>query len=210
MLELWGEPRAANVQKPIWYLREIDVPVALRGLSFDGDLARDTVYLKIRGAEASPVLRDGNYILWEGNSIVRYLADCYGNGRFYANEPARRADIDRWMDYQLSTIRPPLHGLLRSDLDTNGVARAARQLAEAMAPLEATLANQPYLTGDDFTIADIPTGINAFRWQILDIERPSSPAIEAWVARLRARPAFAATILPPTDTSVAVRALAGA
>lgn len=201
MLELWGNERAANVQKVIWYLREAELAYELRGLEFSGSL-RDETYLRIRGAAASPVLRDGDFVLWEGNAIVRYLADRYADCRYYSRDPARRADIDRWMDYQLSTIRPPLHAMLRDGLDAEAVKRNARKLAEAMEPLEATLAASDYVAGESFTIGDIPAGINAWRWQRLAIERPPAPNIDAWVERLKARPAFAA-IVPPVGTSVA-------
>jgi glutathione S-transferase len=110
------------------------------------------------------------------------------------------------MDFQLSTIRPPLHALLRDVLDSRAVQRNAEKLAHTMEPVEATLATQPYLAGDAFTIGDIPVGINAYRWHLLDVPRPPSPAIDAWLERLRARPAFAAAIRPPADTNVALRA----
>ncbi|MGA2394262.1 MAG: glutathione S-transferase family protein [Candidatus Lustribacter sp.] len=204
LLEVWGVETAANVQKVIWCLRELGRPYVARGVGFDGGTPRDAVYLRVRGDAASPVLRDGAFVLWEGNAIVRYLVERYGDGSLYPRDLAARADIDRWMDYQLSTIRPPLHALLRASLGAPDVARQARNLAAAMEPLEATLATQPYLAGATFTIADIPTGINAWRWQILDVERPPAPAIDAWIERLQARPAFAA-IRPPADTSVALR-----
>jgi glutathione S-transferase len=111
----------------------------------------------------------------------------------------------RRMDYQLSTIRPPLHAMLRDRLDARAIARNAAKLAEAMEPVEAALTSRPFLAGDAFTIGDIPVGINAYRWFLLDIERPESPAIEAWVDRLKARPAFAKAVVPPGNPNVALR-----
>jgi len=204
-LEVWGLETAANVQKVTWFLRELGLPFVARGLGYTGGPVRDDVYLRVRGAEASPVLKDGNFVLWEGNAIVRYLALRYDGAAFYPADLQQRADIDRWMDFQLSTIRPPLHALLRDALDPNAVARNGKKLAEAMEPVEATLATQPFLAGDAFTIGDIPVGINAYRWHLLDVPRPPSPAIDAWLERLYARPAFAAAIVPPAHTSVALR-----
>ena len=165
----------------------------------------DAAYLALNPNHKVPTLVDGDFILWEGNAIVRYLAQRYGGAAFYPADLQRRADIDRWMDFQLSTIRPPLHALLRDALDPNAVARNAKKLAEAMEPVEATLATQPYLAGETFTIGDIPVGINAYRWHLIDVPRPPSPAIDAWLERLYARPAFTAAVVPPAHPSVALR-----
>jgi glutathione S-transferase len=204
-LQVWGTETAANVQKVTWFLRELGLPFTPRGIGYNGGAARDDVYLRVRGGEASPVLKDGDFVLWEGNAIVRYLALRYDGLAFYPEDIRMRADIDRWMDFQLSTIRPPLHALLRDTVDPKAIARHGAKLAEAMEPVEATLAHQKYLAGESFTIGDIPVGINAYRWHLLDIPRPPSPAIDAWLQRLYARPAFAAAIVPPANTSVALR-----
>jgi glutathione S-transferase len=204
-IEVWGLETAANIQKVTWFLRELGLPFTAHGLGYTGGATRDDVYLKVRGGEASPVFKVGDFVLWEGNAIVRYLALRYDGAAFYPDDLQKRADIDRWMDFQLSTIRPPLHALLRDKLDPKAVARNGEKLAEAMEPVEATLATQPYLAGETFTIGDIPVGINAYRWHLMDVPRPPSPAIDAWLQRLYSRPAFIASIVPPAGTSVALR-----
>ena len=201
-LELWGADSAANVQKVIWFLKELDRPFVLKGMGFPSATGRERAYLRIRDVRSSPVLQDGELVLWEANAIVRYLADRYGDGSFYAREPAARADADRWMDYQLSTIRGPLHALIREELDSAKVADRARLLAEAMEPVEETLRMQKYLAGNAFSIGDIPVGITVYRWSVLDVPKPPAPAIDAWLARLSARPAFIATVRPPAGGHV--------
>jgi glutathione S-transferase len=206
VLDVWGTASAANVQKVTWFLEEIGQPYVCHGVGYPAPDPLDAVYLKVRGGEASPILKDGDLVLWEGNATIRYLAERYAPGKFYPAHLAARADVDRWMDFQLSTIRPPLHAMLRDRLDAGAVARNAAKLAEAMEPVEAALAKRAYLAGDAFTIGDIPVGINAYRWFLLDIERPPSPAVEAWVERLKARPAFQKTVVPPAHANVAFRA----
>jgi len=206
VLDVWGTASAANVQKVIWFLEEIGKPYAAHGVGYAGSDPLDAVYLKVRGGEASPILKDGELVLWEGNAVIRYLAERYAPGQFYPAALAARADVDRWMDYQLSTIRPPLHAMLRDRLEPAAVKRNAAKLAEAMEPVETALARRAYLAGDAFTIGDIPVGINAYRWLLLEVERPASPAIEAYVERLKGRPAFRKAIIPPANANVALRA----
>jgi glutathione S-transferase len=70
------------------------------------------------------------------------------------------------------------------------VAKSAAACAALMAMLDAQLARQPYLSGEAFGLADIPMGTYAHTWFSLPIARPSLPHVEAWMERLRTRPAF--------------------
>jgi len=59
-----------------------------------------------------------------------------------------------------------------------------------MTILDQALSGQPYVAGQSFTMADIPLGLAAFRWYNLEMERAAMPNIDAWFARLSARPAM--------------------
>jgi glutathione S-transferase len=83
-----------------------------------------------------------------------------------------------------------VHVLMRGSPDAAEVARVSRNIADAMQVVEKALERRDYLAGSDFTVGDIPLGIMAFRWSILDVNKPLMPAIDAWFGRLRARPAF--------------------
>jgi glutathione S-transferase len=56
--------------------------------------------------------------------------------------------------------------------------------------LERNLENKAYMTGEAFTMGDIPIGCEVQRWMRVPIERPKLPNVEAWFARLRARTAY--------------------
>jgi glutathione S-transferase len=94
---------------------------------------------------------------------------------------------------------------LRADLTAAQLADHARSLAAALDPLEGALADRPFLAGENFTVADIPLGINTYRWFLLDVERPPVPHIEAWYQRLRARPAFITHVVPPAKVKVELK-----
>ena len=53
-----------------------------------------------------------------------------------------------------------------------------------------------YVAGDDFTLADIVLGLSLHRWLHSPIQRVEWPALTAYYARLKQRPAFAAWSLP--------------
>ena len=80
MLELWGRKNAYNVQKVTWILAELKLEYVHHDVgSTVGDL-ESTEFLALNPHARIPVLRDGDAIIWESNSIVRYLAARYAAG----------------------------------------------------------------------------------------------------------------------------------
>ncbi|MNJ81637.1 Glutathione S-transferase GstB [compost metagenome] len=57
------------------------------------------------------------------------------------------------------------------------------------------LAHQPYLSGDDLGMGDIPLGCFAYAWFEMPIERPEMRHLRAWYERLQERPAFQAAVM---------------
>jgi glutathione S-transferase len=136
-------------------------------------------------------------VLWESNSIVRYLAAKHAAGTLYPSEPRARAEAERWMDWQLSTPNAGMvtifWGLIRTKPEERNSAaiEAARQsMCEIWSRLDRYLADQPYVGGDRFTMGDIPIGALVYRWFNLAIERNDLPHLKAWYDRLTKRPGY--------------------
>jgi len=189
MLRIWGLKSAANAQKVTWCLGEVGLPYQHITENAVGQAPHDAQYLKLQG-HVVPVMDDNGFVLWEAHAIARYLAEKYGRAPFWPASAQGRAEVGRWMDYQLSTVRQNVHVLMRGSPDAAQVARVSQNIADAMQVVEKALERRDYLAGNDFTVGDIPLGIMAFRWSILDVNKPPMPAIDAWFGRLRARPAF--------------------
>ncbi|MGO1119493.1 glutathione S-transferase family protein [Rhodovibrionaceae bacterium A322] len=197
MLTLWGRPNSINVQKVMWTLAELDVPHKRidAGGAFGGLDSPDFLAMNPNGR--IPVLRDGEVVLWESNSIVRYLGTVYGKGKLQPEDPGQVARADQWMEWQTSTLYPPLRAafveLIRTaaeDRDDMIVEAAEFDLAELWPLLDEELAGKSYVLGDELSLADMILGPTAYRYFNLDLYRPSLPHLEAWYDRLVARPAF--------------------
>ena len=97
MITLWGRNNSTNVKKVLWTLEELDLPFnqIMAGMSFGVNKEAD--YLAMNPNGLVPLLRDDetDATLWESNTIVRYLAAQYGQGRLWVENPARRARIPR-------------------------------------------------------------------------------------------------------------------
>ena len=204
MLKIWGRNNSINVQKVMWLVAElgleherIDVGRAFGGLDTD-DYGRKNPNRKI------PVLEDGEVVIWESQACVRYLAAAYGKGRFWAEDPGERSLADRWMDWKITTVLPPLHicfwGLIRTpeaDRDMPAITAATGELGEVWRILDDHLADRDFVVGDQLTMGDIPVGAAFYRYANLPLERPPFPHIEAWYERLKARTAFQDQVMIP-------------
>jgi glutathione S-transferase len=205
MIRIWGGKSVANVQKVLWCLGELGLAFEFAGPTGTFPEAADSRYMASKAPGSVPVMDEDGFVLWEGNAIARYLAKKYATGTLWPSDIRGQADVERWMDYQLSTVREHIHPIIRADLDAAGVAHHAALLAATLDPLEAALADRPFLAGDAFTVADIPLGINVYRWYLMDVVRPPMPCVAAWYDRLKSRPAFVAAIVPPASAKVKLK-----
>jgi len=205
-LKIWGRPNSVNVQKVLWCLRELDLAYERidAGMQFGRNDEPD--YLAMNPNGRVPTLVDGDYVLWESNSIMRYLCLAYGKGTpIYPEAPRQRAAVDRWLDWTLSTVqpvdRPVFWALVRTPPEQRDMA-AIQKDADAEAVVwriaDHHLATRRFIEGDEFTIADIAIGAYARRWLGVEgIIRPKQPHLERWLKNLASRPGFAEFIARP-------------
>ena len=198
MLKIWGRASSSNVQKVLWCCAELDLPFERLDLGgpFGGN--RDPEYLRLNPNGLVPTVKDGDLIMWESNTICRYLASTRGGGeRIYPRDPAARTHVERWMDWQLAVVGPPmgqlLFGLVRTkpeSRDPAAIEAARRRALAAWAIVDDEVGSQPYLAGGELSLAEIVLGTQIYRWFAFPIERPPLDNLRAWYNRLRERPGF--------------------
>jgi glutathione S-transferase len=143
-----------------------------------------------------PVLRDGDTIVWESHSILRYLASRYGSEALWPADPAARSHVDRWMDWSLASLQPAFMrlfwGYYRTPPDRQdraGLKPASEDCDRLFVLLDAELAARPYLAGPAFSLADIPAGTTLFRYFGMGLAVPRHAHVDAWYGRLCGRKA---------------------
>lgn len=205
-LTIWGRANSVNVQKVLWCLAELDLAYERidAGMQFGKNDQPD--YLAMNPNGRVPTLVDGDYVLWESNSVMRYLCMAYGGGSpIYPVEPKPRAGVDRWLDWSLSTLqpvdRPVFWALVRTPAEKRDMAVIQKDAdAEAMVwrIAETRLADQRFIEGDQFTIADIAIGAFARRWfGVEGVTKPQLPNLARWFSQLTTRPGFVRYLSQP-------------
>jgi glutathione S-transferase len=204
MVKIWGRKDSSNVQKVLWCCDELGV--AYERIDIGGSFGRnkEKPYLNLNPNGVVPTIEDGGFVLWESNSIVRYLVDRYGGGQLISTTPEGKADSSRWMDWQLTTMGPAMvpifMGLVRTPeekRDQTAIENARQKAAKAWKIVDDQLAKNSYLSGATFTIGDIPLGVWAYRWFNLSIRRPELMHLKAWYDRLCKRPPYQTRVMIP-------------
>jgi glutathione S-transferase len=202
MLKILGRKTSSNVQKVLWCCDVLDIPFEREDIGGKFGKNHEPAYLALNPNGRVPTINDDGFILWESNAIVRYLSAKHGMGTLYPTVLHRRADADRWMDWQQTTLRTPMRTLARGlqtpapePLDAAQLETAKKDAGDAWKILDAQLAKQPYVAGLILTMADIAFCSNIHRWYQLPIERPVLANLKAWYDRLCERRGFRRHVL---------------
>ena len=208
MITLWGRNNSTNVKKVLWTLEELELPYNQILAGGQHGINRDADYLAMNPNGLVPLLRDDetDVLLWESNTIVRYLAAQYGQKRLWIDAPAKRAEGEKWMDWANQTLSPAhrviLFGLVRTPAeqrDQAAIDAGAKVCDNLFAMLDNALADQPWFSGDEFGTGDIaiaPFIYNLFNVGLSWTERPH---LERWYQQLTGRPAFQKAVMIPVS-----------
>lgn len=204
MIRIWGRNNSSNVKKALWAAKELELEFdhINVGGAFGG--LDDPAFLAKNPNGLVPLLEDGDTVLWESNTIVRYLAARYGQDRLWIADPASRAQAEKWMDWASTTLagdfRAVMLNLVRLPVEQRNPSQleiGKRGLEQAFTLADKALAGADWFSGAQFGIGDIPLGCLAYGWFEFPMQRPSLPNLEAWYKRLAERPAFRETVMIP-------------
>ncbi len=203
MLKVWGRTNSSNVRKVLWCAEELQVPYQSINAGGAFGLVNEPAYRSKNPNGRVPMVEDGELVLWESNAIVRYLCAQYGaDAGWYPADPAVRAGADKWMDWTTSSLADPFKplfwGVLRTPADQQDwvqINAALKAVVEVLSVADQALAHQPYLSGNELGMGDIPLGSFIYAWFEMPIERPPMPHLEAWYQRLQSRPAYRKAVM---------------
>lgn len=199
MIKIWGRNTSSNVQKAMWAVGELGL--AHERIDIGGPFGknREAAYLAMNPNGLVPTLEEEDgFLLWESNSVVRYLAGKYDkSGALEPSNAKQRALASQWMDWQLSVagpaITPAFWGLIRTPAekrDTAAIKASQDKTIEAMKILDAQLAKTQYVAGPAFSYGDIPVAVMCYRYRQLVPDRPATAHLDRWFDAIAARKAF--------------------
>lgn len=203
MLKVWGRNTSSNVQKVTWALGEMNKEFERIDVGGPFGKNNEAPYLAMNPNGVVPTLEEEDgFILWESNSIVRYLAAKYGAGKLEPSNLQERARAQSWMDWQLSVanlaIVPVFWGMIRTppeQRDMKSIEDGKAKSLRAAKMMNDQLAKTRFIASDEFSYGDIPIGPFIYRYFRLVPDHPPLPNVERWYADICARPAFKQHVL---------------
>jgi len=195
-LRILGRTSSINVRKVLWTCAELD-------LQFE-HVESDPQLLARNPNALVPVIRDGDFVMWESNAICRYLAGKQPRGTLLPEDPEQRGLVDQWMDWQATELndawRYSFLALVRRSpehTDTASIEASIASWNRHIAMLDDHLRHGgQFMTGEFFTLADVVLGLSVHRWLLTPIERPRLESVLGYYQRLSVRPAFRAQVDP--------------
>jgi glutathione S-transferase len=181
MLKLYGgaRSRASIVQ---WYLEEIQVPYEFVKLDMQAGEHLKPEYLAINPVGKVPAIVDGDFQLWESGAILLYLAEKYGKNPLSLEE---RAVFSQWVLFGNSTLATGIF------VEAN----REREMPRLLNVLNEIFSKQPFLLGNEFTVADVGVGsILSYIPIMLKLDLSAYPAVLNYIKQLSERPAFQKSI----------------
>ena len=199
MIRVLGRANSFNVRKVLWTCGELGIEFVREDWGRGYRSTADPQFRAVNPIGLVPAVIDGDVVLRESNTIVRYLVSKHAPGSpLYPADLVARARAEQWMDwanYETSiSLRGAFLGGMLNEPPWNNpwfVARGREQITLEVGQLDEHLRTTgPYVTGDTFTVGDIPVGLVVNRWFHLNFERPRYPAVERYYETLSQRAAY--------------------
>ena len=191
-MKVLGRKTSGNVQKVLFLLEELKQPYEREdyGRQFNNTQTPD--YLAKNPNAKVPTLVDGNLVIWESNTILRYIAS-KAKSNLYPADPAKRTHVERWMDWQLASLNNPYLAMFR-EAKLEPAKRSAdfatqeKDLCAQLSILDKTMGK--WVAGDEMTIADICLAPIVYRCLRFGVQLPELPNVKKWDAAISSREAF--------------------
>jgi glutathione S-transferase len=195
-LRIYGIART-RAFRALWIAKELGLDYEHVPVEIGAAGARQPGYLAINPNGRLPAIDDGGFVLWESLAITLYLAKKHG--RLYPATLEGEAKAWQWSLWAVQEVDRgvniwSLHAIRLPPEDRDAARReeALRVIAPPVGVLEQTLADRPYLLGDEFTVADL--NVAAVISRAIDMDLSATPRLGDWLRRCLDRPAARAAL----------------
>ena len=198
-MKLYGFPPSPNTRKVQAVIEALEMPVEFQVVDLGKGEQRKPEYLALNPTGRAPTLVDGDFVLWESNAIMQYLASRRPNS-LWPDDRKTQADINRWLCWQLGhwnegTGRLIFQRLVKPLLkigepDAAEIKRGDELFRRDAAVLDNWLARRKYLVGSGVTLADFAVAAPLMHVSPAQLPVENYPNLMAWYARIEAEPGW--------------------
>ena len=191
-MKLLGRKTSGNVQKVLFLLEELKFPYEREDYGRQFNNTQTPEYLRLNPNAKVPTLVDDKLVIWESNTILRYLAT-KAKSPLYPADPGKRSQVERWMDWQLASLNNPYLAMFReAKLEpakrSADFANQQKDLATQLGILDKAMGK--YVAGDELSLADICLAPIVYRCLRFGVDLPELANVKRWDAAIAAREPF--------------------
>lgn len=194
MLRVLGRATSGNVQKVLFLLEELGVPYSREDYGRQFNNTQDATYLGLNPNGKVPTLVDGDTVIWESNTILRYLASKHKSA-LYPTDLAQRSQVERWMDWMLASLNGPYLGIFKEAKKAPNERAPSwdadsKELKAQLEILAKGTAGRAFAAGNDFSLADVALAPVVTRCLDFPVDLPGLEGLRAWRDKVTSRPTF--------------------
>ncbi|MBD2361374.1 MULTISPECIES: glutathione S-transferase family protein [unclassified Anabaena] len=201
-MKLYYFPPSPNTRKAHAVALHLELPFDLRFVDIQKGEQHTPEYLQLNPTGRTPVLQDGDFVIWESTAIMQYLASQVPN-TLWPDDIKSRAEIVRWQSWQLAHWVQGCQSLQyenfvkqltqQGDPDPEVVERATKIFHKEAAVLNNHLADREFLVNNTLTLADFSVASDLTYAVPGRFPLENYPHIQAWYARIEQLPAWQKT-----------------
>jgi len=197
MLDFYYHPSSPPSRAVQIFLKLTHIEHTAHAVNLMGGEQKTAEFLAMNSVGQVPVIKDGDYVLAEGQAILAYLhASRQCRDDLYPADAKKRGLVDRHLHWYHTNIR--LGGLLfrKTIIDPmRGVVVTPESLEETKATLKQSLQQmegwlgiQAYMAGETLTIADLATHAYCVQVRAIGYDFAPYPRVTAWMDTINAMP----------------------
>ena len=191
-MKLLGRKTSGNVQKVLFLLEELKLPYEREDYGRQFNNTQTPEYLRLNPNAKVPTLVNEKLVIWESNTILRYLAT-KAKSPLYPADPGKRSQVERWMDWQLASLNNPYLAMFReAKLEpakrSGEFENQRKDLAAQLTILDKSM--NRFVAGEEFSIADICLAPIVYRCLRFGVDLPELANVKRWDAAISTREAF--------------------
>jgi len=192
-LRIYGIART-RAFRALWIATEVGLDYEHLPIEIGAAGARPPEFLAINPNGRLPFIVDNGFVLFESLAITLYLAKKHSNGNLYPGTLESEARAWQWSLWAVTEVDRgvniwSLHAVRLPPAERDGIKRneALKVLVAPFKVLDVAVAEQKYLLGNNFAVADL--NVAAVISRAVDMDLSAIPNLKAWLTRCLDRPA---------------------
>lgn len=194
LFDLPASPNAVKVRLALHHLG-LTFEHRMVDLTQGGHLQPD--YVALNPNAMIPTLQDGDFVLWESNAILLYLAEKHQSD-LIPGDLRERADMHRWLSWQLCHWSPAVGAFTFQNLaphffpgfqqDAAVIEKSLKDYHRFAQVLDSHLQGRHFVVGQKLSLADLSLAASLVHARMIGLPLAQYPQVEAWFTRMEALP----------------------